>query len=193
MNVGRQHAGSLESGDCIPRWRSHSGADGQPGHLHFTARRPGQGQARATGLSDLAGETGISAIPAALATPPPRRERAPAHLVPDREEHENNDHANQRNTHPVTSWRAELLRRGVGSAWGDNRKWSSCPNKASLPRRDFPQCNTSKPVPDRLERPARANPARIGDRLIRAGVCQAGGPLPGSQPGSAVTPPPFGI
>ena len=36
-----------------------------------------------------------------------------------------------RNIHPDTSWHAELLRRGIGSAWRDNPKWSSCPNQAS--------------------------------------------------------------
>jgi hypothetical protein len=169
MNVGRQHSGSLGSGDCIPRWRVTPWlCRGQRTPSRRTARTAGSPLWPAICISRPAGparDTGLSAIPAALATPPRGQQRAPAHLVPDREEYENNDHANQRNTHPVTSWRAELLRRGVGSAWGDNRKWSSCPNKASLPRRDFSQCNTSKPVPDRPGSgggAAPGQPARIG-------------------------------
>ena len=113
--------------------RQHTRPRIVPGHPHFTARRPCQ-------------RHGTLAVPAALAAPP--EQRAPAHLVPDREEHENNDHANQRNAHPGTSWRAELLRRGVGSVRGDNPRRSSCPNKASLPRRDFLQSNTAMPVPE---------------------------------------------
>jgi hypothetical protein len=73
----------------------------------------------------LASDPGFLLIPAAFAAPPPWGERAralPAPCdVPDRQEH-HNDHDNQLNTHPDTSWRAELLRRGVGSAWGDNPK-----------------------------------------------------------------------
>ena len=102
--------------------RQHNGLRMVPCRPHFTARSPCQ-------------RHGTLAVRAALAAPP--EQRAPVYLVPEREEHENNDHANQRNIHPGTSWRAELLRRGVGSVRGDNPKWSSCPNKASLLRRDF--------------------------------------------------------
>jgi hypothetical protein len=61
------------------------------GYFHGWADEGGDG-ARAAGVGprrdDLADDTGFLAIPAVLAAPP--EPRAPAHLVPDREEHEYN-------------------------------------------------------------------------------------------------------
>ena len=143
---------------CTPR---RSTAGGQTASSRRPGGAAGSASRRAICISrpaDLAGDTGLLAIPAAFAAPP--EQGAPAHLVPAREEHQNNDHANQRNTHPCTSWRAELLRRGVGSAWGENQKWSSCPNKASLPRRDSFQRYTGKSRS--LSGPAQVTPAPAG-------------------------------
>jgi hypothetical protein len=57
----------------VPEPRQHTGPRIVPGHPHFTARRPCH-------------RHGTLAVPAALAAPP--EQRAPAYLVPDREEHD---------------------------------------------------------------------------------------------------------
>jgi hypothetical protein len=133
----------------------------------------------------------LSAILAAFAAPPPRGERArtcPAQCGdPDRHE-QHNDDDNQLNTHPGTSWRAELLRRGVGSVWAtirngrlaQTRRRSQGETRFNVPR--------TKPVP---ERPAPGAPAPAGGvPRPRHGIsgCQRWPPdLPGSDafPGDA--------
>ena len=102
---------------CTPRRSTASGG---------TARswRPGSAARSASSRAicmappvGLASDPGFLLIPAAFAAPPPWGERARTHLAqcgdPDRQE-QHNDHENQLNTHPDTSWCAELLRRGVG-------------------------------------------------------------------------------
>jgi hypothetical protein len=110
---------------CTPRRSTASGGTARswrPGSAARSASSRAICMARPAGL---ASDAGFLLTPAAFAAPPPWDERAralPAPCdVPDRQEH-HNDHDNQLNTHPDTSWRAELLRRGVRSAWGDNPK-----------------------------------------------------------------------
>src|SRR5579862_4833034 len=72
----------------------------------------------ASGTAPVIAQVSQPGLAAAFAAPPPWGERARAHLAqcgdPDRHE-QHNDDDNQLNAHPGTSWRAELLRRGVGS------------------------------------------------------------------------------
>jgi hypothetical protein len=108
--------------DGTPRQDSSLGV--VPGHRHCHSRRPCQCP-------------GLLRIPAALATSPPHGERAralPAPCdVPDHQEHQN-DHDNQLNTHPDTSWRAELLRRGVGSTSAGRRRAVVLPKRGVAPK-----------------------------------------------------------
>jgi len=132
---------STAGGQTASSWRPGRAAGSAP-RLAICISRP----------AGLASDPGFLLNRAPFAAPPPWSERARAHPapcdVPDRKEH-HNDHDNQLNTHPGISWRAELLRRGVGSVWGDKPKRSSCPNKASLPRRDFFQSTMGKVGPER--------------------------------------------
>jgi hypothetical protein len=108
---------------CTPRKSTASGSTAP-------SRRPGaaRSSSRVTCIcwpAGVASDPGLSRIPGAFAAPPPRGGRAralPAPCdVPDRQER-HNDHDNQPDTRPDTSWRAKLLTRGVGSAWGGNPK-----------------------------------------------------------------------
>ncbi len=83
-----------------------------PGYLHLLARRRGQRPWVVTHPGRLcrATTTGRKSPCASCAM-----------RCSDRQDH-HNDHDNQPDTHPDTSWRAKLLTRGVGSAWGGNPK-----------------------------------------------------------------------